>query len=488
MTVDAMAVPGPGTVPEFAVLGHPNEGKSSVVSTLTEDDRIRVSPFPGETTVCRTYTVRMDGRDIIRFVDTPGFQVPRQTLAWFKAYAGDTGHIMDRFIKTHAADPFFADECELLAPVARGAGIIYVVNGSRPVRDDDLAEMEILRLTGRPRMAIINSKEMDKDYTRAWRQEFGRYFNAVRIFNANTADFHERIRMLETLKSIDQEWEPALTRVVQAFLQEWEKRNRLACAYITHAIEKSLVFSVSRRLDDRTDPVMAQENLSATYRKNLRDIETSLFHHIRSLFKHTVYEVTLPEYSVLQHDLFAKKTWELLGLTKKQLAAAGALLGGTMGAVIDTAAHGLSLGMFTAMGGILGAGSAVMGGRRMAERSPAGIRLGGDRLRVGPNKNIQFLYVLLDRALIYYSHIIKRPHGRRDTKTVQAGQDDKGEKLGFSSRMTSEQRQICARYFKAVTNPRLVRDKKAVLAFAVLVQTLLEEIADQTDKDLSTVK
>ena len=479
MTPDAMAVPGPGSVPEFAVLGHPNEGKSTVVSTLTEDDRIRVSPFPGETTVCRTYTVRMDGRDIIRFVDTPGFQVPRQTLAWFQAYQGDAGRILERFIKTHAADPFFADECELLAPVARGAGIIYVVNGSRPVRADDLAEMEILRLTGRPRMAVINSKDMDKDYTRTWRQEFGRYFNAVRVFNANTADFHERIRMLETLKSIDQEWEPALNRVVQAFLQEWEKRNRLACAYITHAIEKSLVFSVSTKMDAATDPVMATEDLSTTYRKNLRDIEKSLFHHIRSLFKHTVYEVSLPAYSVLQHDLFAQKTWDVLGLTKKQLAAAGAIVGGTMGAVIDTAAHGLSFGMFTAMGGILGAGSAVMGGRRMAERSPAGIRLGGDRLQVGPNKNIQFLYILLDRALLYYSYIIKRPHGRRDTKTVLAGQDDKGGKLGFSSRMTPDQRQVCARYFKAVTGRRLVRDKKAVLAFAVLVQTLLEEIADR---------
>ena len=488
MNGNAMAVTGPGSVPEFAVLGHPNEGKSSVVSTLTEDDRIRVSPFPGETTVCRTYTVRMDGRDIIRFVDTPGFQVPRQTLSWFKAYTGDAGSILDLFIQAHAADPFFADECELLAPVARGAGIIYVVNGSRPVREDDLAEMEILRLTGRPRMAVINSKDMDKDYTREWRQEFGRYFNAVRVFNASTADFHERIRMLETLKSIDQEWEPALNRVVQAFLEEWEKRNRLACAYITHAIEKSLVFFVSKKQGDAADPVTLGKDLSATYRKNLRDIEKSLFHHIRSLFKHTVYEVTLPEYSVLQHDLFAKKTWDLLGLTKNQLAAAGAIVGGTMGAVIDTAAHGLSLGMFTAMGGILGAGSAVMGGRRMAERSPAGIRLGGDRLQVGPNKNMQFLYILLDRALIYYSHMIKRPHGRRDTRTVQAGRDDKGAKLGFSTSMAPGRRQICARYFKAVTGRRLVRDKKAVLAFAVLVQTLLEEISDQADKDLSTLK
>lgn len=468
-------------IPEFAVLGHPNEGKSAVVSTLTEDDQVRVSPVPGETTVCRTYTVKIDGKEIIRFVDTPGFQVPRQTLAWFKAYHGDAQQILTEFIAAHEFDPFYADEVELFRPVARGAGIIYVVNGARPVRPDDLAEMEILRLTGRPRMAVINSRDVDKDYTPDWRREFGKHFNSIRIFNANTANFHDRIGMLESLKSIDQEWEPFLARVIQAFHAEWEKRNRLASVYITHAIEKSIRFSVSRGLDPGDDPVLARENLGETYREQVRDIEKSMFRHIRSLFKHRVYEVSLPEYSVLQHDLFSKKTWELLGLTKTQLAAAGALLGGTMGAVADTAAHGLTFGVFTAIGGLLGAGSAVLGGRRAADKSPAGIRLGGDRIQVGPNENPQFLYILLDRALIYYTHIINRPHGRREKKNITAITDDTVKKQGFTTELTPAQRRVCARYFKAVKGRRGVKDKKAVLAFAGLVQSLLEDFSQKTD-------
>ena len=35
-------------IPEFAIVGHPNEGKSSVVSTLAEDDSVRISAYPGE--------------------------------------------------------------------------------------------------------------------------------------------------------------------------------------------------------------------------------------------------------------------------------------------------------------------------------------------------------------------------------------------------------------------------------------------------------
>jgi ribosome biogenesis GTPase A len=71
-------------IPEFAIVGHPNEGKSAVVSTLAEDDSVRVTPYPGETMECQTFPVIIDGQEIIRFIDTPGFQNPRKTLAWIK--------------------------------------------------------------------------------------------------------------------------------------------------------------------------------------------------------------------------------------------------------------------------------------------------------------------------------------------------------------------------------------------------------------------
>ncbi|MCP3944665.1 MAG: GTPase/DUF3482 domain-containing protein [Desulfobacteraceae bacterium] len=468
----------PPFVPEFAVLGHPNEGKSSVVSTLTEDDGIRVSPVPGETQVSRTYTVKIDGKKIIRFVDTPGFQVPRQTLAWFREYGGDPGKILDQFIETFRLDPFFADECELMGPVARGAGIIYVVDGSRPVRPDDIAEMEILRLTGRPRMAIINSKQVGKDYTREWKQEFCRYFNSIRVFNSNTADFKERISMLESLKSIDQEWEESLSCVILAFRAEWEKRNRLACAYITLGLEKSLCFFVSERLSSTADPVGVQEKLNLSFQKGIKKIEKEMFNQIKSLFKHNLYDYPLPDYSLLRHDLFSKKTWELLGLTKKQLLVAGAVVGGTMGVVIDGAVGGTSFGAFAALGGLLGAGSVLWGGKKIAQKTGPGIILGGDRFQVGPNENPQFLYVLLDRALIYYAHIINRSHGRRDMGDPGINKMDFSSKKGISVTLSKDQRNTCTRFFKSFRG-NVIKGKKAISGFAVLVELLMDKIAKE---------
>ena len=149
-------------IPTFAILGHPKEGKSSIVSTLAEDDSVPISPIPGETKKCREYPVFVDGREIIRFVDTPGFQQPRKTCEWMKQYTGPTDQMVTEFIHANGSVPDFIDECELCAPLAAGAGIIYVVDGSCPYGADYEAEMEILRWSGRPSLALINPIEGDE--------------------------------------------------------------------------------------------------------------------------------------------------------------------------------------------------------------------------------------------------------------------------------------------------------------------------------------
>ena len=51
-------------------------------------------------------------------------------------------------------------------------------------------------------------------------------------------------------------------------------------------------------------------------------------------------------------------------------------------------------------------GAALLGGRHMTSIKIIGLALGGSQIRIGSNSNVQFFYVLLDRALIYYAHMI----------------------------------------------------------------------------------
>ncbi len=448
-------------VPEFAILGHPNEGKSSVVSTLAEDDSVRIGPVPGETLHCQTFPVKIDGVEIIRFVDTPGFQAPKQTLAWMKAYTGPDELLVENFLTAHKGDPVFRDECELLAPVARNAGIIYVVDGSRPVRNDDRAEMEILRMTARPRMSIINCKAGETSYLPQWKNEFRKHFNSIRQFNAHKATYKERLELLESLKSVDQDWEPVLSRVIEAFREDWDQRTRLASEMIVKMLEKILTLTLVGNIKAGRSLSDIQEILEKKYRKQVAAIETKAFKQLKTLFKHNIFNYDLPQDSLLNEEIFSEKTWQFLGLTPKGVALTAGAAGGAAGAVVDLAAAGLTFGIFSAIGGALGAGSALISGRRVSELKFRGVKLGSDQVKVSMADNVQFMYVLLDRAILFYANVINWAHGRRDYSEEMNRALTKTDKKGRTAYWDMEKKMICVKFFKSISGKRQFRNSDA---------------------------
>ncbi len=132
------------THPRFAVVGHPNKGKSSIVASLAQDDTVQISDTPGTTVRTRAFPLRIDGRVLYELYDTPGFQRARRVLAWLKAEpvrADERPERVRAFVRAHRDDPMFADEVELLRPIMEGAGILYVVDGAKPYGPEYEAEM-----------------------------------------------------------------------------------------------------------------------------------------------------------------------------------------------------------------------------------------------------------------------------------------------------------------------------------------------------------
>ncbi len=440
------------TSPEIAILGHPNEGKSSVLSTLSEDDSVKVSATPGETTECRTFPVVIDGREVLRFTDTPGFQNPSRVVAEMRKIAESEGDSVARFREKFKDNEELHDDVELMLPVERGAGIIYVVDGSRPVRNVDRAEMEILRLTGRPRMAIINCKDDDFGQLENWKNEFRKNFNTNRVFNAHRATYAERILLLEALKSIDQDWQPTLDKVVRAFKADWAARNDATAGILLSLMTDCLQYSVSATLKENADTDELKERLSNSYQKTIEQKERKAHEQIRTLFKHNIFKYELPPHSILNEDLFSEKTWNLLGLSKKQVALAGLLGGAVVGAKLDLLTGGASLGLFTGIGSAAGAFGAMFGGEKLSSASNIlGLQLGGEELKIGPSTNINLMLILLNRAFLFYQHTINWAHGRRDYTTTLPVSADNGNIEIFTSNWSTEQLRICKAYFKAVT-------------------------------------
>jgi predicted GTPase len=465
-------------IPEFAVVGHPNEGKSSVVSTLTEDDSVRVSPTPGETTHCRVFPVSIDGEEIIRFIDTPGFQNPEQTLLWMKHYDGPDEHIVRDFRREHCEKNNFRGDCELFDPIERGAGIIYVVDGSRPLRKMDKAEMEALRLTGRPRMALINCKDEEERYLDQWKNEFRKHFNSIRVFNSNRATYAERIDLLESLKGIDQDWQPAISKVVSAFKRDWKSRNAFTVDAIILMLEDCLSFYVTENFSDKLKETSIKEKLKKEYMGSIEKIERKFHEKIRKAYKHNIFNYSLPEESILGENLFSKTTWQFLGLTSKQLITASALAGLTAGAFIDIAAAGLTFGIFSSIGGALGAAYAALGGgERLSKAKVRGIPLGGQQIKIGPNESLQFMYILLDRSLIFYSHIINWAHGRRDYTSSKDADVASKEKRGYTATWNNSEKIPFNLFFKALRSGNDAKKESGKERMRQVLTAKLQEIS-----------
>ena len=437
-------------VPSFAIIGHPNEGKSSVLSTLSEDDSVRISPVPGETTECQLFPVIIDGQEVIRFIDTPGFQNPRQTLSWMQSYQGPEDNLVSSFLAHHRHQPGFHDDCELLQPVAEGAGIIFVVDGSRPVRNVDRAEMEILRLTGAPRMAVINNKEDDGDFIKDWHNAFRKHFNAIRIFNSCRANYIERIELLESLKSIDQQLEPLLREVITAFKQDWKLRTERSAELIIDLLCDALQHREALTIQQHDDQEHLHTRLLERYQHQISAKEQQTYSAIRKLFKHNIFNVQLPDQSILQDDLFSSRTWAFLGLSKNQLITAGAVSGAVVGGGIDAMVGGASFGIGAALGGIVGAAGTVLKGKRLIDQVKLfGQKVGGEQLQIGPASNSQLMYILIDRSLLFYSYVINWAHGRRDYEqhrhlmTATATE-------GYTTQWSSDERRWAEDLFRAL--------------------------------------
>ncbi len=435
------------SLPRFAIIGHPNEGKSSIVATLSQNDGVAISPTPGETIRQQRFELKAGRETIIEFVDTPGFQNPQATLQWFRENEELGDERVQRFVDAHAGDPDFHHDCELLRPILAGAGILYVVDASRPMTAVDTAEMEILRLTARPRMAIINPKSDENRFLQSWKTAFRQHFNSVRTFNAQTARYLDRIELLEALKSIDQDWEPALSQAVDLVKMDRQRSTERAAEAIVENLEQSLRCSCSSFLEHESGVELEKRRLEGKYRSKLEKIEKRFREQVRDIYAVRKVAVELPEHSILAEDLFSERAWQALGLTQKQLALAGALLGAGIGVGADLAAGGITFGVFATLGAAIGAGSALWKGKDLARAKISQLPLGGLKVTVGPNVSEQFPFVQLDRYFLYVAFISNWAHARQEAE-VHLGEGE--DPAGLSSSWGQEELKVATRFVKAV--------------------------------------
>jgi hypothetical protein len=457
--------------PTFAVVGHPNKGKSSIVATLAQDDSVGIAATPGTTQNCRHYPMKVDGRVLYNLIDTPGFQRPRHALAWMQQQttsAADHPEVVARFVEVHRSSGKFPDECELLGALLEGAGILYVVDGSRPYSAEYEAEMEILRWTGCPSMALINTIGPER-FIDGWQAALGQYFSVVRRFDALTADFQKRIELLRAFGQLNQAWRSALEQAV-SHLESDRAARRARCAT---EIADMLSFSVTRDLQQRTDVEQNKPTLIEQYKDALRRKELKCRDAVERIYEHHAIERHDEIVELLERDLFAQESWYAWGLNQSQMATIGAAGGGAVGAMVDASVGGSSFLLGTIIGVVVGGVGTVLTAERLAKIKILNQPMGGIRLRFGPTRNINFPHVLLGRARYHHSLVAERTHAQRAPLAL-----DQDKAHGGIRQLSNDERKDQERLFARLRKGAEVSEVQAELS--KLIESILVADAGPT--------
>jgi len=401
--------------PKFAVVGHPNKGKSSIVASLAMDDTVQISDTPGTTTKKRSFPLSVDDKVLYELFDTPGFQRARQVLAWLEKHdvsAAKRHEVVEQFINAHKNDPKFNDEIELLEPIMEGAGIIYVVDGSKPYGEEYEAEMEILRWTGQPSMALINHID-DTDYSQEWKRALGHYFKMVRTYNPMQATLEQHISILESMAQLKEEWIVPVKSSIKLFENYQEHMLQKSSENIAKLvyISVAMVEKLSLRSEEASEEEKKQ--IEENYKNRLRVLEEGTQKNIESIWNHDHLQKQVPMLPFKGVDLFSEESASIFGLTRKELLITAATSGAITGAGVDLLFAGHTLLLGAVAGAVVGTVGAYFGFDELSEVKVLGQTLGKRYLQMGPMENRNFPYILLGRAIWHTAQVANRSHAKR---------------------------------------------------------------------------
>jgi hypothetical protein len=162
----------------------------------------------------------------------------------------------------------------------------------------------------------------------------------------------------------------------------------------------------------------------------------------------------------------------MLGLRPGQLVVASTAAGATIGGGLDAAVGGASFGTGLVLGALTGGmGAAYYSVQNLASVRTMWTGFRGDRvLSIGPHKNPNFPWVVLDRALLHWNTVSARAHARRDPITL-----DSKDRQGIVSLLSDDLRKSLTRVFTSIR-------KKAPRVPADLDQQLLARIQEALDQ------
>ncbi len=405
------------SVVRIAVVGHTNTGKTSLLRTLTRDVGFgEVSDRPAVTRHVEGTALLVDGRPVLELYDTPGLEDSIGLLEYLEAQANGAGRrpdwitVIHAFLESSAASGRFAQEAKALRQVLKSDVALYVIDVRDRVLGKYRDELEILSRCARPVVPVLNFTASDEARTPEWRDHLARLnLHAVAEFDTVVFDEEGERRLFEKMQSLLDEHREAFRLIIEDRQRQRKRLLVAAARLLADLLLDVAAFVLIVPAEDRAAEQRAMESMKQCVRQR----EQRCVRELLSLFRFRPDDGRLADLPMdggrWGSDLFGPEAMKQFGVRAGSAAAAGAVAG----LAIDAMVGGMTLGAATAAGAAIGAllETSRSYGRRMVDRA-RGIR----ELRCDD----QTLRLLLVRQVVLIQSLLQRGHAAMEPVRIGA--------------------------------------------------------------------
>lgn len=353
---------------QLALVGHTNAGKTSLLRTLTRrSDFGEVSMRPGTTRHIEALSLRVEGHEALKFLDTPGLEDAPALLDYVQQMDAELGREqrLQAFLRGPAAKDEFEQEAKVLRCLLEADAALLVIDVREAPLPKFASEIELLMLCARPLMPVLNFVRHADAQEPAWRQLLAAHgLHACLRFDAVAPFVGAEQHLYADLGALLPERRAALSRVAEHLRHEASSRraaslNLLAELLLGLAALRSPTSKASLADPARKTACVAAFQAQVLARSRAAQLQLLALHGFDAA---SAEASDLPALSGRwESDLFNP---EVLKSAGKRLGA-GAAIGAALGLGLDVALAGLSLGAAAtagaALGGVASQGFGAMG-------------------------------------------------------------------------------------------------------------------------------
>lgn len=399
--------------PTFAFIGKPNNGKSSMISALTFDDRIEVSKSVGTTTKAVQYSYIYNKRVVCNFFDTPGFEQAKKIVSFIKEYQSEYfgNSIFNAFIAQYSTDTQIQKDIEILHAILASDFIIFVIDISQHYNKNVIGyEFEILHFLKKPILILLN-KIQEHDYTKEWKEALSQH-NLTNIYPINplNSSYTNIDTIYKNLYTVDAtlQQKQFLDQLLHLHRIHYQEKKILSAKEIASMIVEILQFESNMKFQESEVDEILQKKALEEYQEAIYKIERKSKKRVEQIWGY--YQIKVLDESV---NIDAKESIDL-GVTKNRLALIGASIGALGGSAIVAPTAIFDAGFTTAIvatiGGVLGAKTAYELGNKFSSFMISNHKI----IHKMDAKNFNATFILLKRSLEHLYRLIKHGHANRE--------------------------------------------------------------------------